>query len=86
MLSKRAQAELALIRLLQWTSRGLKFTKDFLPHEEIPKYAILSHRWGRDNEEVTYKDIYDRVEKDKAGYEKLAFCAQRAKIDRLQHF
>ena len=69
-----------------WSSRGLKFTKNFLPQDKIPKYAILSHRWGEDDEEVTYKDICEGSGKEKAGYNKLAFCADRAKKDHLQHF
>lgn len=56
------------MRLLQWTSRGLKFTKDFHPHEKIPSYAILSHRWGKDTDEVTYEDICDGFEKDNPSY------------------
>ena len=26
--------------------------------DDIPQYAILSHTWGADHEEVTFKDIY----------------------------
>ncbi|KAL1891094.1 hypothetical protein Sste5346_007920 [Sporothrix stenoceras] len=74
------------MRLLQWTRRGLKFTKNFLPTEKIPKYAILSHRWDRDEDEVTYKDVCDGRYRDKPGYEKLAFCANRARNDHLQYF
>jgi hypothetical protein len=30
-----------------------------LAEDEIPPYAILSHTWGSDGDEVTYKDIID---------------------------
>ena len=46
---------------------------------EIPRYAILSHRWGAD--EVTYQDIMAKTGEHKAGYEKLQFCAQQAAND-----
>lgn len=40
----------------------------------IPSYAILSHRWGKD--EITYKDFLKGRGKNTAGYRKVvAFCA-----------
>lgn len=39
----------------------------------IPRYCILSHRWGDD--EVTYKEFRKGLRKDSAGYRKIAdFC------------
>ena len=56
-------------------------------HEnEIPRYATLSHTWGADNEEVTYKDFIKDTEKRKAGWEKIEFCRKQAAVDNLQHF
>lgn len=52
----------------------------------IPPYAILSHTWGRDGEEVTFKDLEDGTRKDKFGYEKLRFCGRQAKKDGLNYF
>ena len=40
----------------------------------IPDYAILSHTWGRDDEEVTFKDLASGRGKSKAGYSKIRFC------------
>jgi hypothetical protein len=51
--------------------------------DEVPRYAILSHTWGRDGDEVTYKDIIDGTGSGKAGYDKLRFCAVQAKNDGL---
>ena len=51
--------------------------------DEVPRYAILSHTWGRDGDEVTYKDIKDGTGSGKAGYDKLHFCAVQAKNDGL---
>ncbi|RII15171.1 Heterokaryon incompatibility [Alternaria sp. MG1] len=56
--------------------------------DDIPPYAILSHTWGADHEEVTFKDIYKGQGKGrtKPGYGKLMFCAQRATRDRIGYF
>jgi hypothetical protein len=59
-------------------------TKYFI--DNVPPYAILSHRWGADGEEVTFKDLTDSTGKDKAGYAKLRFCAEQAERDGLQYF
>ncbi|KAF2818038.1 HET-domain-containing protein [Ophiobolus disseminans] len=52
----------------------------------IPRYAILSHIWGSDDDEVTFQDITSRSGKSKAGYRKIRFCGKQAKQDGLQHF
>lgn len=37
---------------------------------EIPAYAVLSHRWSR--EELTYKEVLKKkVDENKQGYQKL---------------
>jgi len=60
-------------------------TQDFISGK-TPPYAILSHTWGSDTEEVTFKDLIDGTGKDKAGYNKLRFCAEQARRDDLQYF
>jgi hypothetical protein len=52
----------------------------------IPPYAILSHRWGEEIEEVTLADITNGTGKDKAGYRKIQFCAEQAVRDGLKYF
>jgi hypothetical protein len=52
----------------------------------IPPYAILSHTWGPDDEEVTFKDLTERAGGNKAGFHKLNFCAKQASHDGLQFF
>ncbi|CZR68414.1 related to WD40-repeat protein (notchless protein) [Phialocephala subalpina] len=60
------------MRLLERNSAGqLSLTKDLIG-DDIPKYAILSHTWGMDTEEVTFKDMMGGTE--------------RAKRDRLRFF
>jgi hypothetical protein len=44
----------------------------------IPAYAILSHTWGKDEDEVSYRDVIEGTGAGKAGYAKLRFCAERA--------
>lgn len=52
----------------------------------VPDYAILSHTWGPEHEEVTFRDLVERTGKSKAGYRKLDFCAKQAARDGLQYF
>lgn len=74
------------MRLLECDHNGkFKLTKD-LAANNIPPYAILSHTWGRDGDEVTFQDIRDDTGNEKAGYEKIRFCAEQAKRDGLEYF
>ena len=62
------------------------FSLDTFLGSTIPSYAILSHTWGSDHEEVTFKDIADGTGSNKSGYQKLCFCANQAKADGLHYF
>jgi hypothetical protein len=74
------------MRLLEGNSDGeLSLTKDFVG-DNLPEYAILSHTWGADTEEVTFKDLVDGTGKDKVGYGKIRFCEEQARRDGLQYF
>ncbi|KAG9201474.1 hypothetical protein G6514_005672 [Epicoccum nigrum] len=53
---------------------------------DIPPYAILSHTWGADNDEISYKDLVDGRYKDKKGFLKLDFCQKRIAVDDLKYF
>jgi hypothetical protein len=73
------------MRLLKFNERGqLEFTEDLV--DRIPPYAILSHTWGDDKDEVTFDDIRTGAGKSKTGYNKIAFCGEQAKKDGLNHF
>ena len=50
-----------------------------------PQYAILSHTWGADGDEVTFKEFRKGTGKAKAGYGKIQFCAEQAARDGLQY-
>lgn len=74
------------MRLLYHTSTGqLRLTKDLLP-DQIPRYAILSHTWGKDGEEVTFQDLENNTGEHKPGYKKIRFCAEQARRNGLQYF
>jgi hypothetical protein len=53
---------------------------------EIPPYAILSHTWGPDTEEVTFADIIKGSAQAKSGYQKIRFCGEQASRDGLEYF
>lgn len=75
-----------MMRLLKINEDGT-FGLDIFSEPTIPPpYAILSHTWGSDSEEVTIKDIMDGTGSDKAGYKKLRFCGNQAKADGLDYF
>jgi hypothetical protein len=74
------------MRLLERNSAGqFSLTKIFVG-DNIPEYAILSHTWGADTEEVTYRDPIDSIGKSKAGYGKIRFCGERTERDSLHLF
>ncbi|XPS69646.1 hypothetical protein M3J07_001896 [Ascochyta lentis] len=54
--------------------------------DNIPRYAILSHTWGPDSDEVTFKDITKGRGKSKPGYHKLTFCSKQAAKDGIEFF
>ncbi|KAG5817889.1 hypothetical protein H9Q74_002814 [Fusarium xylarioides] len=50
----------------------------------IPPYAILSHTWGANAEEISFEDIQKgNIEKPGNGTQKLKGCCSQAKEDRL---
>lgn len=71
--------------LVQNSSGDFNLTKEFV-EDDVPEYAILSHMWGADIDEVTFKDLIDGTGKDKAGYQKIRFCGEQARCDGLQYF
>jgi hypothetical protein len=72
------------MRLLSASPGGFKLTK--FHHNQIPSYAILSHTWDVDDQEVSFEDLINATGSSKKGYRKIQFCAQRAEIDGLRYF
>nr|POE72161.1 vegetative incompatibility protein het-e-1 [Quercus suber] len=66
-------------------SKSLEITKN-LDDDELPQYAILSHTWGPDEEEVSYQDFTNGTGIHKSGYGKLVFCGEQARRDGQDHF
>ena len=73
------------MRLLQRKDIGKYNLTEFVG-DAIPRYAILSHTWGPDHEEVTLADLEKDTDAIKAGYRKLRFCADQAAKDGLRYF
>ena len=73
------------MRLLELKAHGEFSLTEFIG-DNIPPYAILSHTWGADGEEVTFKDLVKGAGKSKAGYNKIRFCGEQARRDGLRYF
>ena len=73
------------MRLLYYDEHGELGIVSF-DDRATPPYAILSHTWGADAEEVTFADLATGDGKAKRGYEKIRFCGQQARQDGLQYF
>ena len=72
------------MRLLQLQGGG-SFSLVEFQGNNIPPYAILSHTWGPNDEEVIYQDVLSGTGRGKSGYHKLTFCAKQAAKDGLQY-
>ena len=75
------------MRLLIYSDDSkLSITADFVNEDQLPPYAILSHTWGLDVDEVTFEDLARNAGKDKPGYKKIRFCKEQARQDGLKYF
>ncbi|MCJ1402615.1 hypothetical protein MMC11_005835 [Xylographa trunciseda] len=70
--------------LLEFKNGEFHITKDLI-NDDRP-YAILSHTWGDDDDEVTFRDLAEGTGKTKPGYRKIRFCGQQAARDNLHLF
>jgi hypothetical protein len=73
------------MRLLKYEEDG-EITITSFDDSTIPPYAILSHTWGADSEEVNFADLEQGDGNNKLGYKKIRFCGQQAQEDSLQYF
>jgi hypothetical protein len=73
------------MRLLKEETGG-KFSLHEYDEKRVPKYAILSHTWESDRQEVVFEDILNSTGKNKTGYRKIAFCAKQAAEDEIEYF
>jgi tetratricopeptide (TPR) repeat protein len=65
---------------------GFTFSLVEFDRNHVPDYAILSHRWGAKDEEVSFKDMENNTASSKVGYQKLQFCAEQAAKDGISYF
>ena len=74
------------MRLLQRdrATGRLSLTRD-LADDQLPPYAILSHTWGPDEDEVLFPDIVNGNAPRKAGFAKVSCCLDRAERDGWQY-
>lgn len=73
------------MRLLEARKDGHLTLKSF--SGEVPPYAILSHTWGADETEVSFKDIvHAQAYRCKNGFAKIEFCRQQSRKDGIDHF
>ena len=73
------------MRLLFFDDNKLLCFQQFY-EDDLPQYAILSHTWGLDSEEVTFKDLLDGTAVEKVGYRKITFCGHQARRHDLKYF
>lgn len=71
-----------LIDTKAYSSTKTFILKDFIG-SNIPEYAILSHTWGKPEDEVTLKDIEGGHAEEKDACRKLRFLCRRAIQDGL---
>jgi len=67
------------MRLLQRSDTGEFSLHSFGDNDTIPPYAILSHTWGADTEEVTFEDLVNGAGENKLGNEEIRFCGEQAR-------
>jgi hypothetical protein len=74
------------MRLLEIQHDGtIALTEDLIGAGNVPAYAILSHTW-LPGQEVTFDEFKRGLGRDKAGFDKIRFCAQQAQEDSLRYF
>lgn len=73
------------MRLLNSNADGSFSLTSFIGNE-VPNYAILSHTWEADEQEVTFQDMTNNLGTSKEGYRKIKFCSEQAERDGLRFF
>ena len=52
---------------------------------EVPPYAVLSHRWARPEDEVSFSEFGQPESRSKQGYRKIESCCRQALKDGLKY-
>ena len=73
------------MRLLECDHNAdFSLTKE-LAADNIPKYAIFSHTWRADGQEVMFENLRKNTSKRKASNEKIRFCGEQAVRDGISY-
>lgn len=73
------------MRLLQRKSGGSFELTGYLV-DNLPEYAILSHTWLADHEEVSFEDLVKgNAHRKSVGFHKIQFCGEQAAKDGLEY-
>lgn len=73
------------MRLVKLQADG-SFSLVEITQSVVPQYAILSHTWGDDADELTLFDVTNGLGQQKSGFRKLVFCGEQALQDGLEYF
>ncbi|KAF2011252.1 HET-domain-containing protein [Aaosphaeria arxii CBS 175.79] len=80
----------SVTRLLHRQSNGSLSLVALRKNANVPDYAIVSHTWGPEDDEVSFGDMKMKKKNNdftkKPGYQKLQFCATQAALDGLEYF
>ncbi|KAI1743882.1 P-loop containing nucleoside triphosphate hydrolase protein [Xylaria scruposa] len=76
------------MRLLKYDPDGKLILKtfDLSENSSLEPYAVLSHTWGNEKDEVTYQDILDGTASSKPGFSKVEFCGREAAREGYKYF
>ena len=72
-----------LIKIPKDGAASSKLELEEFTGDEIPKYAILSHTWTK--QEVLFEDVKTNQAHTKAGFRKLIFAADQARAHELEY-
>jgi NACHT domain/Heterokaryon incompatibility protein (HET) len=73
------------MRLLKRSPNGTIELHSF-DDDSPPQYAILSHTWGEESQEVTFEDMTSGAGARREGFKKITFCGEQAARDGLEYF
>lgn len=76
------------MHLLSWESlegHGHSFRIWLERDSNVSNYAILSHKWGKPEDEVSFEDMLSGRQESKKSYMKLVGCCKQAQKDGLHH-
>jgi hypothetical protein len=73
------------MRLLNSNPDGIFSLTRFIG-DDNPSYAILSHTWETDDQQLTLQDLKDGIRRSKRGYKRIQFYREQAQKDNLKYF